>query len=831
MFETKSTEILKHIQSLNNGALIFGASGEMGSKITSTFPKADIRTMMQDIDREKLDRSRKEAFDTTAKGVKVRKVSHRAWVKINIDNLYGETIVFPNKGSIPFTQIDEVYSRSQVEAKQIVSAFLDTALGINTNIRTNYSSIMMVLEAGPEILSFKQNVFRFFELALSSQDAILATNTSSLSVDEIAAKLEHPERAVGFHYFLPAHINPLIEIITGSKTSPKVVDAMCDLAIAMNKKPIICKKDRPGAIANRILVGVLNEAAKMVDQGIALPEFVDKIFLKTFYSEQIQIKAKKVQAQFEAAPKLSFFKDEDKIYKQIAKCELLADKLGLLQEAQGRLRQKVLYVQIVENLAVLGSFFTPASSVLKIKQLAQEQLSVINKYLTEVEKSQDIFFKLVPYEFPIPSQIINKAGAKELVRDRLLGAYIAIAQEIIKENLTTPGELETACKEGFKYNYGPLELARKFGSRRVEYLTKLVNEGLNQSQRTGISKPGEFIELGKNDLSGVCVNIRDEVGFITLGRLHIQQLQMMQNSLGPEMLTAIKDAVKELEEKEVKAICFKSNGGGPFSAGADLNYIASTKWNVQKLIEYRNLGKEVMNIIASCKVPTIAVVDGAAVGGGLELVLACDYRVFTDLAVIAMPEVALGIIPDWGGTEKLPAIVGKELAKRLICTANLKNLGEKLRGEDCFRVGLADIFVTQAKLPHMIASLVIGKGPIDLTKKLTLKANHNRKIDEYPAHIVKRFKLNKKYVPGIRWFTKFAELHALRLIEHSDEPGYAEQYNTDKVFKQLIISGKNVFNYCIEPQIKLVQSSVYPIIEKTSEIAFRLLKFGRKSKK
>ena len=761
----------------------------------------------------------------------------------------GETVAFPDKGKIPFAQIDEAYSKSPVEARQIVSTFLDTVLGAGTDKRNNYSNLMMVLEAGPEVLPFKQNVFRFFELALSNSGAVIATNTSSLSVDDIAAKLEHPERAVGFHYFIPAHINPLMEIIAGSKTAPEVIDAMCDLAIAMNKKPIVCRKDRPGEIANRILVGVLNEAAKMADEGLGSPDLIDKVFLETFYPEQIHIKSKKAQTQFDAAPKLGFFKDEGRLYKQIEDCdvqrnnsdlvakkpslrnEMLARKFELLLEAQGKLRQKVLYAQIVDNLAVLGSFFKPAQSVSKIKQLAQGQLGIINKYLAEVEKSPDTLVKsveevtgskLIPYEFPKPSA--NNPVPRELIRDRLLGAYIAVSQEIIKEDLTSPGELETACKEGFKYNYGPLELARKFGRERVRYLTGLVNKGLDQSQPTGISKPGEFIELGKNDLSGVQVHIRDGVGFVTLGRLHIQQLQMMQNSLGPETLNAIKDAVHELEAKGVKAICFKSNGGGPFSAGADLNYIASTNWNINKLIEYRNLGKEVMNTIANCKVPTVALVDGAAVGGGLELTLACDYRVFTDLSVISMPEVGLGIIPDWGGTERLPAIIGKELAKRLICTARLKNLGEKLGGEDCYRVGLADAFVTQAEFPHMITDLVEGKGPIDITKKPGPKLNHNRKPEEYPAHIVKRFGLNERYVPGKRWFTRYAELHAMRLIDNSDVPGYAEQHNTDEVFKRLIASGRNVSDYYIEPYIALIQSSIYPTLEKAGEIALGLLK-------
>ncbi|MBI3591143.1 MAG: enoyl-CoA hydratase/isomerase family protein [Candidatus Melainabacteria bacterium] len=805
----KGVELFEKIQ--NNGALIFGAAGEMGSKISSTFPIASCKITQQDIDEQKLEESKRNAISTIEKGVSKRKIPQRAWIKINKEKLFGETIAFPEKGKIPFSDIDSAYAKLPEEAKKITSSFLDLVLGKDSEIRKDYSNAMMLLEAGPETLSFKQNIFRFFELALFSKEAILATNTSSLLVDEIALKVAYPERVVGFHYFLPADRNPLIEIIAGSKTSPEVLQAMQNLAISMGKKPIICWKDSTGAIANRILVGVLNQAAKLADKGIPIT-VIDKVFLNTLYSEQIKVQTKSAKRQFEAAPKLAFFKDEKGLYKKIESCDIEKKKM-LIEEAQGKLRQKVLYAQIVENLERLGTFFTPASCVKVIKERAQEQLKAINEYLALIEKNptyiNESFPKIKPYDFPKSEKITHYS--EEGIADIFRASYISIAQEIFKEGLATAQDIELACKEGFKYNIGPLELAKKLGKEKVIELTTLINEELDQSRPIGISRPGEYLELGTNDLSGIQTYIQDNIGFINMGRLHIQNLVMMQNSLGPDMLVGIQVALKDLQKKGVKVIIFRSQGGGAFSSGADLNYIASTNWDTEKILAFRNLGKKVMDEIANCTLPTVAIVDGPAVGGGLELALACDYRIFTDLAVVAMPEVGLGIIPDWGGTERLPAIIGKKLAKALICTAKLKNLGLKLGAEDSYKTNLADVLVTQSELTHLISTLIDNKGSnkssINIYTKPPKKTNHERKIEEYPSHIVSRFRLNKPFRHTWRWTTHHAAHFAEDLIEHSDDLSYAKKVDDDEAFKKLIKSGKKVSN-SISAMLAIVQNKI-----------------------
>ncbi len=808
---SKSIEIFKSI--VKNGVVLFGASGEMGSKISSTFARASVPVIMQDIDEEKLLESKNNALNTLEKAFSKRKLSKKQLEIVKKNNLINDIVVFPERGKIPFVEI-----KNSQDAKDFLNKVIP-------DVVDKYSSSYMLLEAGPENVSFKQNIFNFFSKVLND-NAILATNTSSLKIDEIGSKVSNPERVAGFHYFLPAHTNALVEIISGSKTSPDVIFALQNLAISMGKKPIIAWKDSSGAIANRILVGVLNEAAKLYDEGLAPQTQIDKIFLETFYSKQIRIATKKAKNQFNAAPKLGFFTDEKYLYKKISECTDREKKKELLELVEGKLRQKVLYSQILENHSDLGLFFSPAPCVAKLKSKAQEQMKNIREAINNIDKP----FTIKPYDFPEPSVIARepKQSYKELanheiashcarndkglISDRLKAAYICISQQIYLEGLATIHDIELACKEGFKWNIGPFELSYLLGEEKVKALSKLANNNL--SGVTGISKENEVVKVAEEDISGVQTYIQGDIAYIVLGRLHIQNLQMMQNSLGLYTLKTLKKIISNYENSSIKTIIFKSQGGGAFCSGADLEYINNLNWDTEKILAYRNLGKDLMITIADCKKVTVAVVDGPAIGGGLELALACDYRIMTDQAFVSMPEVALGIIPDWGGTERLPAIVGKNLAKRLICSSTLKNLGLKLSAEDASAVGLADALVLQSELPLFMFDLVNGKVPnVDIYKKAKAKLNYDK--SDYPENIVKRFILNSPFKHSSRWFTKHAAKFAEDLIDHSHDISYAMKVDDDAAFIRLIKSGKVVSNTCIKPMLSFSQNkTIAPILEK-----------------
>lgn len=817
-----SIELYKRIR--ENGANLFGGMGEMGSKAYSTLLRASVPTAMQDVSSEGTRKSQLSTIETLEKGAKRKKISPEQIEIIRKKRLIRDAIVFPNGGNISFKEIQEAHKISYEQAKEVVSKFMNIAIGHDTSISQQYKNAMFILEAGPEHLGFKQGVFEFFELALNSTDAVLASNTSSLVISEIASRLKYPGRAVGFHYFLPAHINPLVEIIVSKDTNESVVQAMMHLAMSMSKKPIICRGDSPGAVANRILVGVLNEAAKIYDEGYGSVETIDRIFLEVFYDKQIKVKTKRAQNQFKAAPKLSYFTDEFELYEKLKEIQLsiknntdeklseklLTKKFKIMQEIDGKLRQKVLYASIVENHSRLGEFFTPAPCVFKIKDIANKQLQLVKAYMAEVQINWDKLneiFEAKPYNLPDPEkkETPYSGNIEEYIKDRFNGAYIAIALQIYKENLTDIQDIEIASKEGFKWNLGPFELMSKIGLEKSKNLIELVNKNIN-SAISGIASPADVFEVTKDYLSGVRTYVHNNIGFIELGKLHIQHLQQMQNSLSPETLIAIQEAIKSLEgDSRVKSIFIKSQGGGPFCAGADLSYFEEINWDLGKCIDYINLGDATMDIIEKCSKPTVAIIDGPAIGGGGELAMSCDYRIMTDLSYVAFPEVALGIIPRWGGTQRLPRLVGKKLAQVLITTATLDKtgykLGAKLTSNDALDVGFADKVIMQCDLPFFMFDLISGNVEgLDIYKKPFVKNNFSK--TDYSPSIVKKFSLNHPKKPK-RFFTKYAYELAKKQIENSHDSDFKKKSNDDKV---LMKCGKTILGIYVSPMLWAIQN-------------------------
>ncbi|HEX6338758.1 MAG TPA: 3-hydroxyacyl-CoA dehydrogenase NAD-binding domain-containing protein [Jiangellaceae bacterium] len=131
----------------------------------------------------------------------------------------------------------------------------------------------LVVEAVPELTDIKIDLFTRLDSVVDPR-AILATNTSSLSVTEIGAATKHPGRVAGMHFFNPAPVLKLVEVIRTDATERDVVDTIAAEARALGKVPVVCG-DRAGFIANALLIGYLNQAAGMVESGYASPEAID----------------------------------------------------------------------------------------------------------------------------------------------------------------------------------------------------------------------------------------------------------------------------------------------------------------------------------------------------------------------------------------------------------------------------------------------------------------------------------------------------------------------------------------------------------------------------
>ncbi len=131
-----------------------------------------------------------------------------------------------------------------------------------------------MIEAVLEELDLKRDVFAELD-RVTRPEAILATNTSALSVAEIAESTKHPERVVGMHFFNPAPVLPLVEIVRAPKSSDEAVQAAYDWGEGIGKQPVKCN-DTPGFIVNRILIPLLNDCVRVLDEAHVTPEEMDK---------------------------------------------------------------------------------------------------------------------------------------------------------------------------------------------------------------------------------------------------------------------------------------------------------------------------------------------------------------------------------------------------------------------------------------------------------------------------------------------------------------------------------------------------------------------------
>lgn len=131
----------------------------------------------------------------------------------------------------------------------------------------------IVIEAAIENMEIKKSIFKDLDEAMPEK-TILATNTSSLSITEVAAATKRPDKVIGMHFFNPAPVMALIEVIRGALTSDATYDAVMDLSKKMGKSPVTVH-EAPGFVVNRILIPMINEAAFVLMEGVATPEDID----------------------------------------------------------------------------------------------------------------------------------------------------------------------------------------------------------------------------------------------------------------------------------------------------------------------------------------------------------------------------------------------------------------------------------------------------------------------------------------------------------------------------------------------------------------------------
>lgn len=210
---------------------VLGA-GTMGRGIAQVAAQAGFDVRLRDVDPSILNKARAAIDASLAKGVELGKVAPEA------------------------------------KAKAL------SRLGTTTDLSQAVRDAELVIEAVPEDLALKQRVFAETQ-GLVTSEAILATNTSSLSISTIAEAVRSRDRVVGMHFFNPPHLLKLLEVVRGRETAPGVVETAVAVARRMGKEPIVVQ-DSPGFASSRLGLALGLEAIRMLEQGVASPEDIDK---------------------------------------------------------------------------------------------------------------------------------------------------------------------------------------------------------------------------------------------------------------------------------------------------------------------------------------------------------------------------------------------------------------------------------------------------------------------------------------------------------------------------------------------------------------------------
>jgi len=166
---------------------------------------------------------------------------------------------FLKKGEITEAEVREVLSR--------IHPTLD--------MKEAVADADLIIEAVPENVELKKKALAEVDKQ-AKPEALIVSNTSSISITELASATHRPEKFAGMHFFNPPQLMKLIEIIRGAKTSDETVNTIIEVTKRMGKEPVLVKKDVAGFVVNRILIPALNEAVALVDEGVAEPEDIDK---------------------------------------------------------------------------------------------------------------------------------------------------------------------------------------------------------------------------------------------------------------------------------------------------------------------------------------------------------------------------------------------------------------------------------------------------------------------------------------------------------------------------------------------------------------------------
>ena len=205
--------------------------------------------------------------------------------------------------------------------------------------------------------------------------------------------------------------------------------------------------------------------------------------------------------------------------------------------------------------------------------------------------------------------------------------------------------------------------------------------------------------------NNLLMEVENEIAVVTINR------PKALNALNTETITELNECLKAIEERDdIKVVILTGSGQKSFVAGADISEMVNQ--NPVEGAKFGLIAKEAFGRLENMRQVTIAAVNGFALGGGCEISMSCDFRVASDNAKFAQPETGLGIIPGFGGTQRLPRLTNKGIAKEMIFTSDM------ISAQRAYEIGLVNHVVSQEALIDeckKIAAKIIDKGSYAVT--------------------------------------------------------------------------------------------------------------------
>ena len=229
------------------------------------------------------------------------------------------------------------------------------------------------------------------------------------------------------------------------------------------------------------------------------------------------------------------------------------------------------------------------------------------------------------------------------------------------------------------------------------------------------------------NFENLIITSENGIGQITINR------PSKLNALNVATIHELHNAFENLDENpEIKVIIIIGEGEKAFVAGADISEFAH--FTIEEGAQLAAQGQELLfDYVEALKTPVIAAVNGFALGGGLELAMSCHFRIASENAKMGLPEVSLGVIPGYGGTQRLPQLVGKGRAMEMIMTAGM------IDAETAKNYGLVNHVVPQAELLEFtkgIASKIIRNSPVAIGKAIkAINANYKDGVNGFDTEI------------------------------------------------------------------------------------------------